>query len=183
MAAAGVESVRVPFFWGNAQPVNDGSTNYAWTDQAVTLAAEHGLELVPEVTQAPEWARKYPDKPYSPPSEDGAYTRYLVDLIERYGPNGSFWLSHPTLPKIPVRALQIWNEPAEYYQWSVPKNKDWAPPYGKLLRKSYRAIKQADPSVRVVLAGLADGSARHLEPLDEKGRIRGYLDVDAQHSS
>src|SRR5438128_3474101 len=77
MASAGVESVRIPFFWGNAQRVNDGSTDYAWTDQAVKLAAEHGFEPVPVVTQAPEWARKYPAKPYSPPSEGSAYTRYL----------------------------------------------------------------------------------------------------------
>jgi hypothetical protein len=181
MASAGVESVRIPFFWGNAQPVNDGSTNYSWTDQAVTLAAQHGLELLPVVTQAPDWDRKYPSKPYSPPSEDGAYTRYLVDLIDRYGPNGSFWLTHPTLPKIPIRALQIWNEPAEYYQWSVPSGQDWAPGYGKLLRKSYRAIKHADSSVRVVMAGLANTAPQYLEHLYDKGNIHGYFDVAALH--
>jgi polysaccharide biosynthesis protein PslG len=181
IASAGVESVRVPFFWGNAQRVNDGSTDYSWTDEMVKLAADHGLELVPDVTQAPEWARKYPSKPYSPPSEDGAYTRYLVDLVDRYGPHGTFWTTNPTVPKLPINALQIWNEPAEYYQWSVPRNKDWAPPYGKLLRKSYRAIKQADPSVRVVLAGLANASPQYLEHLYEKGNIHGYFDVAAQH--
>ena len=181
MASAGVESVRIPFFWGNAQRVNDGSTDYSWTDQAVTLAAEHGIELLPEVTQAPEWARKYPGKPYSPPSQDAAYTRYLVDLVQRYGPSGDFWTTHPTVPKLPVRALQIWNEPAEYYQWSVPKNKDWAPSYGKLLRKSYAAIKQTDSSVKVVLAGLANTAPQYLEHLYEKGNIHGYFDVAALH--
>src|SRR5438309_11011891 len=83
MASAGVESVRVAFFWAGAQPVNDGSTNDSATDKDVQRAAEHGLELVPVVIQAPEWARKYPNKTYSPPSRDGAYTRYLVHLINR----------------------------------------------------------------------------------------------------
>ena len=32
-------------------------------------------------------------------------------LARRYGPGGSFWDRHPRLPRLPVRAWQVWNEP------------------------------------------------------------------------
>ena len=181
MAAAGVESVRTPVLWSQAQPSKNGPVSFKATDSMVRLAAQHGLELIPVVTQAPWWGRKYPDKPFSPPSNDAAYTRYLRKLVERYGPNGSFWTSHPQLPKLPVRSLQVWNEPSEYYQWSIPDGKDWAPGYGKLLRKSYTAIKKEDPRVKVVLAGLPNTSPQYLEHLYEKGNIHGQFDVAAVH--
>jgi polysaccharide biosynthesis protein PslG len=181
IAAAGAESIRTPFLWSKAQPKKDGSISFTGTDGLVTLAAEHGLELIPVVTQAPKWARQYPNKPFSPPSNDAAYARYAKKLVEHYGAKGSFWKKHPELPKVPVRSVQVWNEPSEYYQWSIPGGQDWAPGYGKLLRKSYKAIKDADPHVRVVLAGLPNTSPQYLDHLYKKGNVKGYFDIAAVH--
>ena len=77
--------------------------------------------------------------------------------------------------------MQIWNEPSEYYQWSIPDGQDWAPGYGKLVRKSYKAIKDADPSVKVVLAGLPNTSPQYLDRLYKNGNIHGYFNVAAIH--
>ena len=181
MAAAGAEAVRTPVLWSKAQPNKHGAINWKGTDGLVTLAAEHGVEPIPVVTQAPKWDRKYAKKPFSPPSNDAAYTRYLRKLVKHYGPKGSFWKHHPELPKLPVHSVQVWNEPSEYYQWSIPDGKDWAPGYGKLLRKSYTAIKKEDARVKVVLAGLPNTSPQYLDHLYQKGHVHGHFDIAAVH--
>src|SRR5207237_1002651 len=79
------------------------------------------------------------------------------------------------------RSVQVWNEPSEYYQWSIPDGQDWGPGYGKLVRKSYKAIKDADPSVKVVLAGLPNTSPQYLDHLYKTGNIHGYFNVAAIH--
>ena len=85
-----------------------------------------------------------------PPTSPLAYTAYLTALIGRYGPHGSFWRDNPGLPRIPIRAWQIWNEPHLGYQWSTPgQAEDWAVRYALLLRLSHDAVKAADPGALV----------------------------------
>ncbi len=179
MAASGAESARAIFWWKDAQPKKDGPTDYRATDALVTLAAEHGLELIPVVIAAPRWARTG-DKPFSPPNR-GAYAKYLVKLVERYGVDGKFWKKHTSIPKRPILALQIWNEPTLQYQWTIPSSKDWAVGYGKLLCKSHSAVKDADHRVRVVMAGLPNASSGDLDHLYAKGHVHGCFDVGAIH--
>jgi hypothetical protein len=180
MAANGVESTRVPFFWADAQPTPGSSIDFTATDALVTLAASHGLELVPIVILAPRWARQS-DAPLAPPSNDTAYADYLRALIARYGPSGVFWSDHKTLPKRAIRAWQVWNEPSANYQWTIPDGTDWAPGYAKLLRTSYTAIKGSDSGAQVVIAGLPNTSSQDLEHLYKVGKIHGHFDVGAVH--
>jgi hypothetical protein len=181
MARSGVESVRVPFEWSRAQPREDLPFNHTRTDRFVRHAVTHGIDILPVVILAPRWAREYPNVAHSPPKSFVDYTRYLRALIQRYGPDGSFWVENPLLPKSPIRALQIWNEPHLQFQWSIPTGMDYAPGYGKLLRASYKAIKAADPGATVVLGGLSNFSWQYLDHLYEKGRIKGAFDVAAMH--
>jgi hypothetical protein len=180
MATTGSESARTAFNWASAQPKKKSRFSFARTDHLVQLAAEHGIELLPYVFHAPAWAARYPAT-YSPPARASDYTKYLVALVRRYGPAGTFWTAHPEIPKRPIRYWQIWNEPSKRYQWTIPKKQDYAPGYGALLRASYKSIKHADPGAKVVLAGLADYSYLDLRHLYEKGRIRGFFDVAAIH--
>jgi hypothetical protein len=117
----------------------------------------------------------------SAPLDIPAYTRYLSALVKRYGPQGTFWKLRPDLPRRPVRAWQIWNEPHLPFQWDRWSRDDWARDYGRLLRVAYRAVHRADPGARVVLAGLTNRSYVYLEELYQRGRIRGSFDVAALH--
>jgi hypothetical protein len=180
MAAAGVESQRLLFQWSLAQPLPHGPFDFSASDADVTRALNHGIELLPIIAAAPDWARRS-GAPNSPPSDPNDYTAYLRALIGRYGPAGTFWLDHPDLPKHPIRTWQIWNEPSRNYQWTIPKGEKWAPGYGKLLRASYPAIKQADSGARVVIAGLPNRSWRALDRLYREGDVHGYFDVGAVH--
>jgi hypothetical protein len=180
MAANGVESVRVAFRWEDAQPQITSPVDFTQTDALVALAASHGLELLPVVIVAPRWARQS-DEPLAPPSNNAAYADYLRQLIARYGPSGTFWLDRPKLPRHPIRRWQAWNEPSARYQWTIPEHQDWAPGYAKLLKASYRAIKQADPGAQVVIAGLPNTSWQDLDHLYRVGKIHGFFDVGAVH--
>ena len=181
MAKSGVESKRVVFEWMRAQKRRGGAFNHMKTDRAVRHAVNHGIDVLPVVILAPKWARQYPDVAHSPPRSWTDYGRYLTALVQRYGPEGSFWVENPLLPKRPIRQWQIWNEPHLQYQWSIPTGVDYAPGYGKLLRGSYKTLKAADPGATVVLAGISNESWKYLDHMYRKGRIKGAFDVAALH--
>lgn len=181
MAKWGVESARTPFEWYIAQPGENGPFKFRRIDNRVQLAVSHGIDVLPVVIAAPPWARRTVADAEAPPAGTENYCKYLRALIGRYGPNGTFWSDHPQLPKHPIRQWQIWNEPSEQYQWTIQDTEDWAPGYGKLLRASYDAIKQADPGAKVVLAGFPGPSWAHLDHLYKAGHIEGHFDVAAIH--
>jgi Glycosyl hydrolase catalytic core len=182
MADTGVEAARTTFLWSQAQPLEFYPVDFTVTDATVRLAVTNGIQLLPVVAAAPRWARESEAKNSPPtPSGRGAYANFIRELINRYGPDGSFWVQYSTLPKRPIRAYQVWNEPSANYQWTIAEGKDWAPGYGALLRKSYNVIKAADPGAKVVLAGLPNQSYQDLEHLYKKGNVHGYFDVAALH--
>jgi hypothetical protein len=180
MAGSGVETARVIFSWNLAQPQAGSPPDFARTDVMVELASRHGIDLLPVVTHAPPWARVEPEKDGSAPSDVHGYADYVTALIRRYGPRGSYWRLHPDVPKRPIRAWQIWNEPALEWQFS-PSDSRWPMRYGRVLRAASRAVKKADPGATVVLAGLVNVAWVDLGVLYAKGGIRGHFDVAAVH--
>jgi hypothetical protein len=175
MAQSGVQTVRVVVSWAKAQPVEGNRPDLSATDELVALSARHGIELLPIVLDTPAWAARNPGAG-APPAHIGAYTAFLRTLVLRYGPTGAFWDEHPELPRLPVRAWQVWNEPHLGAYWKT--GGDWARGYARLLKASKPAIESVDPGATVVLAGLADFAWKHLARLN-RHRIRRYFDVAA----
>lgn len=176
MAKAGVESVRTVFSWADAQPVQGGATDFSATDEAVALAARHGMSLLPVVIYAPPWARIDATDPASPPADPAAYAEYLRELASRYGSSGTFWAQHPELPRRPLLYWEVWNEPHLTLYWNDSR---WQEGYGALLRAAHTALRQADRHSRVVLAGLTGTSWDALQSLYERGKVKGQFDVAA----
>jgi hypothetical protein len=177
MASSGVESARVIFDWWRAQPDKASPPSFDLTDAVVAHAAAHGVRVLPVVMLAPEWAREVPETEASRPSDAGAYAAYLEALAGRYGPSGSFWAERPDLPRAPIRAWQVWNEPEMEYQWQP--HSGWRRDYGALLARSYAALHRADPGATVVMAGLTNYSWVSLRELYRRGHVRGHLDAVA----
>lgn len=162
-ARGGVDSVRIPILWNVIQPSQGGPPEWSGVDAVVERAAAAGVEVLPFLTGAPEWA--VPSAPV-PGTHGGiaaapvrlpvsgvaaeAWSAFLRSAVERYGPGGTFWTSNPQVPMDPVRTWQIWNEPNFKYFVTRPDPGQ----YGKLVRISSAAIKGADPGAKVVLAGL-----------------------------
>jgi hypothetical protein len=206
MAASGVESVRLPFYWSNAQPyatradvpaaqarnfvdVAGVPTDFRTMDGYVAVTARHHLRLLPIVLTAPRWARQFPGRDFSPPAAVAPYAAFLRALIGRYGPRGSFWRLNPRLPRQPIRDWQIWNEENGQLFWDdddpqslPPYRTRWLSTYPQLLRAAYSAVHAADPGARVVLGGLVGVSWTALDRLYSANPGLGRaFDVAAVH--
>jgi hypothetical protein len=159
----GVDSVRVPILWNVVQPSPSGKFEWYGVDTVVENASAAGVEVLPFLTGAPEWAVPGAAVPGThggiaaapvrlPTSgvAGEAWSTFVRAAVERYGPNGTFWTANPQLPKRPIRTWQVWNEPNFKYFVTRPNPGQ----YGKLVRISSLAIKAADPGAKVVLGGL-----------------------------
>jgi hypothetical protein len=185
MANGGVEQVRAVFYWDQAEPVAGGPIDFSRTDRLVAAAAARRMQVLAVVLRAPAWARKNPDREWSPPQDPAAFARFVGVLVRRYGSDGSFWRERPELPAMPVRRWQIWNEPAGFdrglaSQFWADRGESYLDRYVAMLRLSAQEIRAADRSGRVVLAGLFGKSWLALEDIVRAGG-RGFFDEAAAH--
>jgi Glycosyl hydrolase catalytic core len=158
----GVDSVRLPVEWGGVQSAPGAPLDWSNIDLAVRRAANVGIEVLPFLSGAPAWAvphvfvpgtGKTAKAPARLPASGAAATgwsNFVKGAVARYGPNGSFWAENPGVPKLPIRAWQIWNE--ENFKYFVAKPNPAE--YGKLVKLSYAALKSVDPSAKAILGGM-----------------------------
>src|SRR3954449_7566074 len=161
LAKGGVESVRASLGWADLQPQRNGPIEWGGVDSLVERAAFAGLDVLPTISGAPTWAiptarvqggggAKAPARLPVTGAAAGGWRSLLIQAVERYGPEGEFWATHPGIPVQPIRSWQIWNEPNFKYFVAKPNPAE----YGKLVKLSSSALKAADPGAQVVLAGL-----------------------------
>jgi hypothetical protein len=156
MDAGGVETLRVPLPWGGTQPAPGGDYDWSGFDKTVALAAEDDLEILPILFSTPSWlAHDERVLPVANARQRRAWAEFVAAAVERYGSRGEFWREHePTsqrpLPKLPIRAWQIWNE-ENFFYFAKPVSPQ---AYARLLAISKRAMRQADPRAQLVLGGL-----------------------------
>ena len=151
MGKANVGSIRVGFAWASVQ-TDSPDDAYDWSryDAFVGGAAENGIEVLPTIYGMPGWVSPRPNIP-PPPSRRDEFEDFMRAAVERYGPNGTFWLLNPLVPKLPVRQWQLFNEVNSPTFWlKKPKAKQYKP----FLVSANRAIKGTDPDATLVLAGL-----------------------------
>jgi hypothetical protein len=169
--------VRLQVDWAAYQPRQGEAPDFTGLDARVAVLARHGLDVLALVQHSPDWAASNAFHPLSAPRDNADYANFLIALIARYGPQGTFWESHPDVPRRPVRAWQVWNEPNlsnYFYPQPYPEH------YPALLCAAYRAVHGADPGAKVVMAGLANYSWRALAAL-ERAHVHGCFDVAAVH--
>jgi hypothetical protein len=176
MVPAGVEQVRIAFRWYQIQP-EPGLLDFSGSDALVAAAARRGIGVLPVVEQTPAWAALRPGTLTSAPRDPAAVEAFLAALVERYGPRGSFWAERPELPRLPIRAWQIWNEPNLPGVWS---ERPYARSYVATLRAAAAGVRKADPGATVVLAGVVNRSWVALRKLYGAG-ARGLFDAVAIH--
>ena len=152
----GVRLVRQTFDWKaiERRPSRFALARY---DRFVADLARNRMRVLPVLFNPPRFRSSAPPagarRGTYPPRDAGAMGAFAAALVRRYGPHGSFWRARPELPRLPVRAWQVWNEPSIRVYW--PPGPDPAA-YVRLLRTTGRAIKRADPGAEIVSAGLAE---------------------------
>jgi hypothetical protein len=184
MASSGVESVRLTVAWWELEPTR-GAYTFAVLDRLVAAAARRRLAVLVTVTEPAKWTSSRPDDPEwfrYPPRDSGAYGALMRQLVLRYGPAGSLWAQNPTLPRVPIRQWQVWNEQTAPWHW---RHRPWAPGYTRLLKAAYRAIHGADRGAKVVAGSLVAANASYA-PWDAmrdlyRAGAKGSFDLVAIH--
>ena len=151
MAKAGVKSIRLPLFWFGAEPVSPLAKQPDWGgfDRGVELAAKYRMRVLPFVWGSPSWVTPEPQlEPVAQPWQRQAWASFLRRAVRRYGPRGAFWRQNPELPRLPVRAWEIWNE-----QNIVPFGSADPERFARLIRVSGHVLRREDPGARLILGG------------------------------
>jgi hypothetical protein len=197
MKAGGIDSIRWPMIWEAIQPTRKGAYDWSSFDPVVSVAARHGLKVLPFVVATPKWlSRKNTKLPIDNAEQRRAWRNFLIAAVKRYGPGGEFWTSHapgvvqyePAIPRaVPIRTWQIWNE-ANFFYFAFPASPQR---YARLLKASSPAIKSVDPGAKILMTGLfgrptANGSkgmpaAQFLQYIYSIPGMKNYFDGVALH--
>lgn len=192
MRAGGVETIRMPLSWAGVEPSPRGGYNWSGFDATVAAAAKERIEVLPILSIAPHWATGSRRRmPVDSGRQRRAWAEFVGAAVERYGRRGEFWIEHgpgsdEPLPKVPIRAWQVWNE-ENFFYFTKPVSPGR---YARLLAVSRPAIRRADPRADVVLGGLfgnpkqsppaAMDAAEFLDRLYRRG-AKGNFDAVALH--
>jgi hypothetical protein len=154
--------IRFVIPWGALDPTEkEGDINFSSVDPLILGAAQRGIEVLPMVYGTPEWVSKGIDGDdctdtcgtFAPQSEEAlaAWKEFIGVLVDRYGPDGELWKTHPDIDPVPVRDWQIWNEQNSptFYQPAVDPAA-----YATLLEAAHAAITERDPQGHVILGGM-----------------------------
>ena len=151
--AVGGQVMRQIFDWSRIEPAR-GSYDWAPYDSFMTSTSQAGMDVLATVGWPAAWASRCPSgpNPWScPPASYADFGRFVAALIGRYGPEGSFWTANPSLPKRPIEAWQLWNEPNLRGLWGGAPN---AAEYSEMLKAAAPYIRAADPNAEIVSAGV-----------------------------
>ena len=186
-SAIGVRVMRVLFSWKAVEQKPDQFRASIY-DGLVGVAAQNGIRLLPILADPPAFRSSRPpgslDGRMYPPVHFSDLGTFGAAMAERYGPFGTYWVEHPEIPKLPIRAWQVWNEPHLPAFWPSGPNPH---AYVYMLRVVGAAIKRVDPGAQIVTAGISDSflpGAIRMRPFVSAlyaARGRGAFDVLAIH--
>jgi hypothetical protein len=182
MHELGVKLFRVELDWPLVAPNRPGGGTYnsalardpnwsgyhwqAW-DAIVRLATSAGLQLVPQVLFTPDWASGLTasqDGPQSPPRSAQFFGDFVFAAITRYKGQIHYW--------------ELWNEPnldSHYWNGTAKQYVDL------ILKPGYQAVKQVDPTAKVLIAGLVGGGPGFLSNVYAAGGGH-YFDIANAHA-
>lgn len=158
----GVDSLRFIIDWTPMQKTPRSEIDWSAVDGTVESFAKADIEVLPFLYGAPRWAVRATSVPGTgggakAPAHlpvngraGSGWSAFVRQAVERYGPRGTFWSEHPEVPRDPIHTWQIWNEPNFKYFVARPNPAE----YGRLVKRSARAIHAADLGANVLLAGL-----------------------------
>jgi hypothetical protein len=189
MQLAGIESVRLPMDWALIEPDAAELEDPDWSsfDVQVERAAEHGITVFPFLWGTPEWVSPYAsEEPVESAWQRYAWTTFLREAVDRYGPHGEFWRENPNLPRLPIRKWELWNEENIV---TFSRRPDPAR-FASLIRISGRVLHHADPGSKLIVGGFFGRplqvppnvpSGAFLSGLYRARRVKPFFDGVALH--
>jgi len=132
---AGFTWVRQTFAWSRIEPMR-GQFDWNEADRLVKAISATPLSLIAVLDTSPTWA--VPSGVLQPPANSHDFVTFARALALRYGDRVDYY--------------QIWDEPNLGARWNGEVN---PVAYAEMLRQARDAIRTADPSAVILLAGLA----------------------------
>jgi hypothetical protein len=191
MQELGVKLFRIELPWPFVAPAMPGGASYdsasarnpnwsgyQWSrmDLIVQLASAANIQLVPQVLYSPDWASgvtaTISGGPNQPPQSAAYFGDFVTAAVTRYKGKIHFW--------------EMWNEP-DYpdHSWTGTPQQ-----YVDLvLKPGYQAAKQVDPSVKVLIGGLAGDAnmpayyAAGAEPYFDIANFHAYYQLGVADST
>ena len=155
LQATGATVARTDALWefSEPEPPSGGRHRYDWTfdDRVAGALAAHGLRWLPIIDYSASWDRLLPGQLHSPPRSASDYADYAAAFAARYGPGGTFWSAHPSLPALPIDALEVWNEPDNPTFWAPAPDPTR---YAQLYQQTRDTVNATTPGIRVLIGGL-----------------------------
>ncbi len=151
----GVSFVRVDFYWQDIEP-QKGKFDFSKYDYIVKLISENNIKILAILDYCADWAGKSWN---SPPDNLDDFVNFARKVVQRYKEKIKYW--------------EIWNEPDSRIYWQP---QDEMKTYLKLLKKTYKAIKEIDPSAKILLGGLTPEGYYALKRIYEMGG-KDYFDI------
>ena len=164
MKAAHIGWLKEQFLWDQIEHVR-GTFTWQKYDQIVTLAEKYGIKVIARLDYPPPWTQKKQNF-NSPPDNLPDYADFINTFVQHY--------------KGRVAAIQVWNEPNLAVEWGG--NPPDAAAYTKMLKLAYTRAKEADPSVIVLSAPLAETLERSPRALVETDFLQKMYDAGAKGS-
>ncbi len=157
---AGATWLRVDFPWADIEPTQ-GNWQWGKFDAIMDDAEARGIQILPILDYGSAYGGH--DKLVS--DDLDGWLAYVRNVLTRY---------RGRLP-----AVEVWNEPnitsGDWVFWSGTTAQ-----YVTMLRATYNAVKAIDPSIKVVLGGLAGDCESYVSDLYSNG-AKGCFDVMAIH--
>jgi hypothetical protein len=137
--------LRENFVWSTIEP-QPGVFDFSYYDHFMLIAARHGEHVLALLYGTPAWAGPSES---AIPADPADYAAYVAAVVNRYGPHGSFWGTHPDLARSAIQVVELWNEPfgSSYDNGVYDPGR-----YARLVRAAGAAAHAADPSVNVLMA-------------------------------
>ncbi|NTV65807.1 MAG: hypothetical protein HGA65_20050, partial [Oscillochloris sp.] len=163
VAGLGVGWVREDFQFARIEPAN-GTFDWNWHDRVVDQLSAHNIQVIGLLNRpTPGWANG--QRAENVPPDPQTFAAFAGAVVRRYKDRVHYW--------------QVWNEPDNAAYWG-PKPDPTA--YAALLKATYTAIKAADPSAQVLIAGMVapEPALSFLRQVQASGAW-GAFDIIALH--
>jgi hypothetical protein len=174
----GIGVIRQTFHWNQIE-VSPGVYDWGAYDAYMRQLAQNNMKVLPILFSPPAFYSKTGSRRGTyPPKSNGTIAGFGAAIAARYGPNGSFWAQNPDVPKVPVTAYQVWNEPNLPVYWPTgPKAKE----YARMLKAVSSGVKKVDPAAEIVTAGMPQSVLSKqtlLEYLEDLYKAKGKTGFD-----
>jgi len=158
----GVRGIKWYLSW-SAMEHPKGTYYWGWTDGVMrklhTANDSLGnISFFPSISSTPGWARGYSGNEWTPPTDKQDYADFIVALLRRYRPHGTFAQQQGWTDDFGITEIEIWNEPNLQYFWHR-KGNTWtedAHEYMEMLKITYKAVKDSFPEIKVTSGGFAN---------------------------